>query len=200
MEYFKSIFEIITNYNLYSLIIIINELYYFFKFKNKFNEFKYLKSKYQSDPIPCSFYALKFIEKKLINQKITRICDLGSGYGKVLFYFGRIKKYKIDGIELNKELYNRSSFLKNNNIKIYHQNILQTDYEPYDLLIVNDPLKRLIDFIALVLKLGKLKKKSFIFINLNTNKQKVLRKNFKIIDQKNFSNNRNIFFCKNKYM
>ena len=46
----------------------------------------------------------------------------------------------------------------NNNIKIYHQNILQTDYEPYDLLIVNDPLKRLIDFIAFVLKLGKLKK------------------------------------------
>ena len=110
MKYFKSIFEIITNYNFYSLIIIINELYYFFKFKNKFNEFKYLKSKYQSDPIPCSFYALKFIEKKLINQKITRICDLGSGYGKVLFYFGRIKKYKIDGIELNKELYNVHHF------------------------------------------------------------------------------------------
>ena len=95
---------------------------------------------------------------------------------KYYFILVELKKYKIDGIELNKELYNRSSFLMNNNIKIYHQNILQTDYEPYDLLIVNDPLKRLIDFIALVLKLGKLKKKSFIFINLNTNKQKVLRK------------------------
>ena len=33
MKYFKSIFEIITNYNLYSLIIIINELYYFLSLK-----------------------------------------------------------------------------------------------------------------------------------------------------------------------
>ena len=114
----------------------------------------------------------KIYRKKLINQKITRICDLGSGYGKVLFYFGRIKKYKIDGIELNKELYNRSSFLMNNNIKIYHQNILQTDYEPYDLLIVNDPLKRLIDFIALVLKLGKLKKNHlFLLISIQISRK-----------------------------
>ena len=60
----------------------------------------------------------------------------------------------------------------NNNIKIYHQNILQTDYEPYDLLIVNDPLKRLIDFIALVLKLGKLKKNHlFLLISIQISRK-----------------------------
>ena len=55
MKYFKSIFEIITNYNLYSLIIIINELYYFFKFKNKFNEFKYLKANTNQTPFLAHF-------------------------------------------------------------------------------------------------------------------------------------------------
>ena len=77
---------------MYSLIIIINELYYFFKFKNKFNEFKYLKSKYQSDPIPCSFYALKFIEKKLINQKITRIGIITNGVKNYLKYNNKLNK------------------------------------------------------------------------------------------------------------
>ncbi len=200
MKYLKGLFEIIKNYNIYSLIIIYNELYYFLKFKNRFNEFKFLKNKYESDPIPCSFYTLKYIEKKIKDFKLKKICDLGSGYGKVLFYFGIIKKHKIDGIEINKEIYKKSLVLNNNNIRIYNKSILNFDYQIYDLMIINDPLKTVTDFFNLINKLKFLKRKFFIFININSKKQEIVKNSLKIIDQKNFSKNRNIIFCKIKYL
>ena len=198
-KYIKAIFQILKNYRSYSIIIIYYEIYYFIRFNNKFNQFKYLKSKHLSDSIPCSFFTLKFIEKNISNLKIKKICDLGSGYGKILFYFGIIKKYLIDGIELDKTIFNKSLTLKNKKINIYNKNILNFNYKIYDLLIINDPLKRIVDFTRLVKKLRNIKKKYLIFINMNESKKKLVLNNFKILNKIEFSSSRNIFFCKNKH-
>ena len=45
----------------------------------------------------------------------------------MLYFFGKIKKYKIDGVELDKEIYIESLSLKNKNIKVYNKNILKFD-------------------------------------------------------------------------
>ncbi len=198
INYIKAIIQIIKNYRSYSIVIIFFELLYFLKYSNKFNEFKYLKSKYLSDSIPCSFYTLKYIEKNILNLRIKRICDLGSGYGKILFYFGDIKRYKIDGVELDKEIYVKSLILKNKNINIYNKNIINFNYQSYNLLIINDPLKKISDFKNLSLKIKNYKNKYFVFINMNVNKKKIVLKYFKMINKIDFSKSRNIIFCKSK--
>ena len=124
IKYLKAFTAILVNYNFYSIPVLIFEIFFHIKYPNKYNKFKYYNSKSSSDPIPCSFYFLKKIEKFLNKKKIRYICDLGSGYGKVLYFFGKIKKYKIDGVELDKEIYTESLSLKNNNINIHNKNIL----------------------------------------------------------------------------
>ena len=64
----RALYHIILNYHFYTIPIIINEIYFNFKYDKNLNKFKYLKSNYLSDSIPCPFTFLKkiksFIEKK----------------------------------------------------------------------------------------------------------------------------------------
>ena len=67
-------------------------------------------------------------------------------------------------------------------------------------MIINDPLKKVADFNILINKLKLLKRKFFIFVNINSKKQEIVKKSLKIINQKNFSKNRNFIFFKIKYL
>ena len=201
IKYLKAFAEILINYNFYSIPILIFEIFFYIKYPNKYNKFKYYNSKFSSDPIPCSFYFLKKIEKFLNKKKIRYICDLGSGYGKVLYFFGKIKKYKIDGVELNKEIYNESLSLKNNNINVYNKNILKFNFfnKKYELFIINDPLKKLSDLKKLINKILRIKKKNYlVLINLSKEKSNYMKKYLKVLDKVEISLKRNIYFCSNK--
>ena len=200
-KYFKFILNTIINYRLYSIIIIIYEIYFILKFSSKLNKFKLLNHDYLSDSIPCSFYILSKISKFVKINKITSICDLGSGYGKILYYFGNIKKIYIDGIEYDNSIYKESRELENEKIKVYNNNFFKFNFSKknYNLLILNDPLKKHEDLEKFV-NLIKLINKSFflVFINLSQNKIKIIEKNFFILNKKIFSNSRNYFLVKNK--
>lgn len=201
-KYLIAIIEIIKNYKFFSFFFLFYELIYFLKFRNNNNKFKYLNSKYLSDSIPVSFYLLKLINRFIIENNIKNICDLGSGFGKILFYLGKIKKLNIDGYEYDKEIFNYSLRLKNNNINIFNKDILKLDYKnlDYELYIINDPLKKSADLkkLFLLLSLNK-KKKYYILINFSEKKQVLFRYlNFDIISKKIFSKNRNIFFASDK--
>ena len=143
----------------------------------------------------------KKIEKFLKKKKIKYICDLGSGYGKVLYFFGKIKKYKIDGVELDKEIYNESLSLKNNNITVYNKNILKFNFfnKKYELFIIDDPLKKLSDFKKLINKILRTKKKKYlILINLSKEKANNIKKYLRVLDKIEISSKRNIYFCSKK--
>ena len=200
IKYLKAIYHIFINYNFYSFIVIFKELEYFIKYNSSFNNFKYLKSDFLSDSIPCSYYFLIKIKKFVEYKNIKSLCDLGSGYGKVLYYFGKILNYKIDGVEIDKEIYRFSKQLTSKNIKIFKNNILEYNLNKknYDLIIVNDPLKKLIDFHKLVKKIhGSYKMIKFVvFINLSNDKIKIVKKNLIIIDKFLISKNKNIVFTK----
>ena len=197
-KYLKALFDIFKNYHFYSIPILINEVTFHTKYNSSFNKFKYLNSDFLSDSIPCSYFFLKKIKKFIIKKSIRSSCDLGSGYGKILYYLGVLNNFKINGVELEKEIYLESVILKNKNIKIFNEDILKFECSNsrYNLLIMNDPLKKKNDLQKLILKIKKNKKKIYlIFINLNSKKLSLVLKNLKILESLIISKNRNILFC-----
>ena len=195
------IVNIIINYQLYSIIIIIYELYFTFKFGSLTNKFKYLDNNYLSDSIPSPFYIIKKISRFVDNKKINYICDLGSGYGKILNYFGNFKKISIDGIEYEKNIYIESKKLENNKIKVFNKDFFEFDFNTknYSLLILNDPLKKTTDLEKIIIKLLSLNKNFFfVFINLSEDKINIAKKYFVFLDMNIFSNSKNYFICKKK--
>jgi SAM-dependent methyltransferase len=196
-KYLKVLFHIFKNYHFYSIPILFSETLFYLKHKNIVNKFKYLNDDFLSDSIPCPYYFLKKIKKFIVQRNIKYLCDLGSGYGKVLYFFGDLNNYQIDGIELNEEVYLDSTILSNDNIKIFNENILEFNLnnKKYDLFIMNDPLKKNEDLLELILKIKKFCKKSYlIFINLDKKKIESANCNLKLIDSFIVSKNRNILF------
>ena len=197
-KYQKALFHIFKNYHFYSIPILLSEAIFYLKHNNTVNKFKYLNNNFLSDSIPCPYYFLKKIKKFVIKKKLNHLCDLGSGYGKVLYFFGSLNNHKIDGVELDKEIYLDSLKLINNNIKIFNENILKFDLNnsKYDLFILNDPLKKKEDLLELTLKIKKSCKKSYlVFINLDEKKIKIITHNLRLIDSFIISKNKNILFC-----
>ena len=196
-KYFKALFDIFKNYRFYSIPVLINEAIYYQKYNNAFNKFKYLSSNFLSDSIPCSYFFLKRIKKFIIKNNIKLICDLGSGYGKILYYLGVLNNYKIDGVEFEKEIYLDSLNLINNNIRIFNEDILNFNANNrYQLLVINDPLKRNADFNKLINNIKKNYSKIYlIFININSRKLDFVTQNLKIEESLIISKSRNILFC-----
>lgn len=197
----RALYHIILNYHFYTIPIIINEILFNFKYDKNLNNFKYLKSNFLSDSIPCPFTFLKRIKSFVEKKNINLICDLGSGYGKVLYFFGKINQYKIDGIELDKDIYRISKSLENERINILNQNILDFDLnsKSYNLFILNDPLKKRDDLKKIVEKLKLIKRNCyFVFINLTPDKTKIINSNLEVIDSYIISNSKNIYFTKPK--
>ena len=197
----RALYHIILNYHFYTIPIIINEILFNFKYDKNLNNFKYLKSNFLSDSIPCPFTFLKRIKSFIEKKNINFICDLGSGYGKVLYFFGKINQYKIDGIELDKDIYRISKSLENERINILNQNILDFDLNSknYNLFILNDPLKKRDDLKKIVEKLKLIKRNCyFVFINLTPDKTKIINSNLEVIDSYIISNSKNIYFTKPK--
>ena len=196
--YLKALKDIFKNYHLYSIPILISEVIFHLKYSGSFNKIKYLNSNFLSDSIPCSYFFLKKIKKFIIKNDIKYLCDLGSGYGKILYYFGILNNYKVDGVEFEKEIYIESLKLKNNNIKIFNKDIINFNFieNQYELFIINDPLKKDEDLKKLILEIIKNYKKIFlIFINLNPEKLNTVTRILKIKDSLIISKSRNILFC-----
>lgn len=199
-KYIKSLYHIFLNYKFYSFIILLSEFFFLVKFGSKFNKFKYLNSKFLSDSIPCPYFFLNKIRNYISINNLVSICDLGSGYGKILFYFGKIHKHKIEGVEFIKEIYNESKFLTDKNISIINKNILKIDLlkKNHDLYILNDPFKKAEDLKIIIKKLKMLKKRiHIIFINMTLEKYRIINRNLKIKKKYLISKNKNIFFCMN---
>ena len=108
-----------------------------------------------------------------------------------------MNNYKIDGVELEKEIYIESLKLKNNNIKIFNENILNFNVSnKYELFIINDPLKKEEDLNELIHNIKKNYNRIFlVFINLNQKKLSFVTQNLKIQESLIISKSRNILFC-----
>ena len=197
-KYFFALIEIVKSYHFYSFLVLGYEIFFDIKYGTKFNKFNYYKNSLYTDPVPCSYYFIRKIDNFFQKNRIDKICDLGSGYGKMIFYFGKIKKKKIDGVELNKEIFDSTYFLCDENINIYNEDILKFELSKidYQAFVINDPLKKDKDFNLLLSKLDRLNKKIFIvFININEIKQKEVKKKMNLVENLRISSSRGILFC-----
>jgi uncharacterized protein YutD len=197
-KYLKALYDIFKNYRLYSIPLLINEALFNFRYSSTFNKFKYLNGDSSSDSIPCSYFFLKKIKKFIIKNNINFSCDLGSGYGKIIYYLGVVNNFKIDGVELENEIYLESTNIINSNIRIYNEDILKFDLSnvKYDFFIINDPLKKVENLCELVLRIKQHYKTGYlVFINLNQEKLSFVLKNLKILDSLIITKSRNILFC-----
>lgn len=201
MKYLKALSDIIKTYKIFTFQVLFYEIIFLIFYNRKFNKFKYLNSNFLSDSIPVPFIFLYKIYNFVILKNLRQICDLGSGYGKVLYYFGKIKNIKIDGVELDTQIYNFSSILQSDLIKIYNEDILKFDLKKksYDLFILNDPLRKYDDLLTLINKIkNNYENVNLILINIDLVKQEKVLKNLFVIDHFKASSNKNIFFCRLK--
>ncbi len=197
-KYLKALYDILKNYHLYSIPILFNEVVFYLRYNSAFNKFRYLNSDFLSDSIPCSFFFLKKIKKFITKNNIKYVCDLGSGYGKILYYLGILNNFAIDGVELEKKIFLESTKLLNQKVKIYNENILEFNLNnnEYDLFVINDPLKKTEDLNRLISRIKDSYRQTYIvFINLNPKKLSFVFRNLKILNSLIITKNRSILFC-----
>ena len=155
INYLRHFILVIGNYRLSLFVIIFFELIYFIFYDNYYNKIHFSKTKKATSAISTPFYIIKVIENFINNKKIFRICDLGFGRGKNLYYFGLQKKYTIEGIEIDKDLFNQFILKNKNKLKLHNDDIFNYNFKDnkFDLLILNDPFVNYDDYKKLLQKL-----------------------------------------------
>ena len=100
----KKIFELINSYKLVLIKILFYEISYIL-LGYKGNKFIIRNDINSTDTIPCSYFFLSIIYKKIKNENITSLVDLGCGNGRALYYFNKKLKIDYSGVELFKNSY-----------------------------------------------------------------------------------------------
>tara|TARA_Y100000590_G_scaffold3633_1_gene4824 strand:+ start:2508 stop:3143 length:636 start_codon:yes stop_codon:yes gene_type:complete len=145
---FRSLIRIIKSYRFSLTKIIFFELLYLIKgFKG--NRFTFSKNE-MADNIPCPYYFLHKIKNFFANKNIKSFIDLGSGYGRVIYFFNKYFKINYCGIEYFDKPFNysKSLFEKDKNIHIKNENFKNLNFlnDEYDCYFLNEPLKNKKDF------------------------------------------------------
>ena len=185
---FKSLLRILKSYRFSLIKIIFFELIYLIKgFKG--NRFTFSKNEL-ADNIPCPYYFLYKIKKFLADKNIKSFIDLGSGNGRVIYFFNNYFKIKYYGIECFDKPYNFSKnlFEKNENIHIKNENFTNLNFlnEEHDCFFLNEPLKNKKDFQFIVnsilKKYNNSDKKYYIVLINMTNEDLKIFSNLNLLD------------------
>ena len=167
----KNIITIIKKYK----FSIYKILYYEFLFALKGfkgNKIDFTDTNEFSGSIPCPYYFLVKIKKFLEQTKIESFLDLGSGSGRVIYFFNKYFNIKFYGIEVFDKPYNFSKtlFSKNSNIEILNEDFRNLNFllKNVDCFFLNEPLKNKKDFKSLIdsifQKYSKIGKKYYIIL------------------------------------
>ena len=172
----KNLLVILSNYKLHILKIIYFEIIYIIM-GYKGNHFDVSKNSKMTANIPCPYYFLSRIEKKLKNNNFNVFIDLGCGSGRTIYFFNRkFKNKKFIGIDYFEEFcnINKKNFRKDENVKIIQSDFTKLNLSDLngDCYFFNDPILNLsesIDFIKRIIE-SQVFKKTIIMIFVNCNK------------------------------
>jgi len=182
----KYLINLLYSYRKISFRVIFFELYYSIKNLELIPITKIHNSNFGTDTIPCIYYFLHKITQFIKKNKIKSVIDLGSGYGRVTNFVYNQNKIKVQGIELEKDVFKKSLLLKKPNIKLHCANILKVNLSNFksQCFILIDPLKKKKDKKRLINKILKLKKgkKKLYIISVNMDK-KVFPKKIKLLEK-----------------
>ena len=181
----KYLINTLYSYRKILIRVIIFELYYSIKNLELIPKIKFQNSNFKTDTIPCVYYFLFKISQFIKKNKIKSAIDLGAGYGRVTNFVYDQNKIKVQGIELDRDVFKKSLILKKPNIKLHCDNILKVNLSNFksQCFILVDPLKKKRDKKKLVNKILKLKKnkKKIYIISVNMDK-KFFSKKIKLLE------------------
>jgi|TARA_B100001142_G_C14333559_1_gene655025 SAM-dependent methyltransferase len=205
LNMFKIFYSIIKTYKKDILKIFFFEIYFFIKHSDSSIKIlikaffdKERRNTIGNSFIPCPLYYALIIAEFINKKKIKSILDLGSGHGRLTNFLSYKTNAKINGYEFDKEIYKKSLQVKNKDVVLKQRNILKINYEinSFDCFIFSDPLKYKKDLEKVVKKICQIKQNNkffIIFININKNKNKFMKKK-KLIKQHISSVKKNIKF------
>tara|TARA_B100000941_G_scaffold276516_1_gene239243 strand:+ start:338 stop:949 length:612 start_codon:yes stop_codon:yes gene_type:complete len=185
MKLINSIVRIFKEYNIYILVIVFFEIYFFLKNYKGF-KINFSKNQLMADNIPCPYYFLIKINKFLVKRNFDSVIDLGCGSGRIINFINNIYlNKKITGIEYFNEQYKytKEIFKNSKNVSIKKLNFIKMNFSKklYDIYFLSAPFKRKTDFLNFMnkfVKNNKIKKRIIIIINYDKkliNKVKKLR-------------------------
>ena len=197
---FKNLLRILESYRLSLMKIIFFELIYLIK-GYRGNKFTFSKNNIMTDNIPCPYYFLHKIEKKIKDRDFKIFLDMGCGSGRVIDFFSRnLLNKNFIGIEYFEEqfLHCKKNIEIHENIKLFQADFIKFDFLQYeaDCYFFNQPIKDDIIFTDLIKKIinSVHNKKSIllIFVNCNNNILKSLKnvqliESYYVNDNKGFS-------------
>ena len=140
----KYLINTLYSYRKILIRVIIFELYYSIKNLELIPKIKFQNSNFKTDTIPCVYYFLFKISQFIKKNKIKSAIDLGAGYGRVTNFVYDQNKIKVQGIELDRDVFKKSLILKKPNIKLHCANILKVNLSNFksQCFILVDPLKK----------------------------------------------------------
>ena len=172
----KNFLEILSNYKSHIIKIIFFEIFYVMM-GYKGNQFNFSKNPRMTANIPCPYYFLRKIEKKLKENNFNVFVDLGCGSGRAIDFFNKkFKNKKFIGIDFFEKYCNLCTaiFKKNENVKIIQSDFTKLNLSDFDAdcFFFNDPIlnqRESIDFVKKIVK-SKESNKSILLIFVNCNK------------------------------
>ena len=127
---FKNLLRILKSYRLSLIKIFFFELIYLIKGYSG-NKFTFSKNNIMSDNIPCPYYFLHKIEKKIRNRDFKVFLDLGCGFGRVIDFFNKsLPNKNFIGIEYFEEQFSycKKKFKMCENIKLVQADFIEFDF------------------------------------------------------------------------
>lgn len=192
----KNFFRIIKDHKFFLIPIILHELIYFLKGYKGF-KFNFSNNNEMSDNIPCPYYFLIKIKKKLNEKNFTKFIDLGCGSGRVIDFFHKnFENKKFLGIEYFDKQYKfcKNNFINQKNIEIIQSNFIDEDVFKYDAAcyFLNAPFKKSENFLNFIKTMQNYHvKKNFLVITVNIDKKTLDKiKNVEFIESFFIGNNK----------
>jgi len=192
----KNFFRIIKDHKFFLIPIIFYELIYFLKGYKGF-KFNFSNNNEMSDNIPCPYYFLIKIKKKLNEKNFIKFIDLGCGSGRVIdFFYKNFENKNFLGIEYFDKQYKfcKNNFINQKNIEIIQSNFIKKDVFKYDsaCYFLNAPFKRSEDFLNFIQTMQNYHvKKNFLVITVNIDKKTLDKiKNIEFIESFFIGNNK----------
>ena len=134
-----------------------------------------------------------------------RVLDLGCGYGPIGIFISKIKKIKVDMLDINLrsiELSKKNSEINNVDTNVFYSNIYENVTKKYDFIISNPPIRVGNEILYKILFDAKKNLKNngelWIVINKNQGAKTIMKKLEEIYDVELIAKNKGFYIIRSK--
>ena len=145
------------------------------------------------------------LESLPINELSGDVLDFGCGYGPIGIFISKIKKIKVDMLDINLrsiELSKKNSEINNVDTNVFYSNIYENVTKKYDFIISNPPIRVGNEILYKILFDAKKNLKNngelWIVINKNQGAKTIMKKLEEIYDVELIAKNKGFYIIRSK--